>query len=207
MTITLAYYGHSCFVVDFDGYKVAFDPYDESVPGYKPLNISANEVLCSHEHFDHHYLDAVTMTHSNEGRPFSLTEIESFHDPEEGRLRGKNTIRILDAGGFRIAHFGDIGCRPSLKQMELLGNLDAALIPIGGTYTLDANEAKALMDELRPKTIIPMHYRLGQYGFDVLEPLDDFTKLYDHVNYVDSKSLTIDKSMQGVYVLDFASED
>lgn len=201
--IKITYYGHSCFTVDCDGYKIAFDPYDGHVPGYAPLSIAANEVLCSHEHADHNYVQAVTLESAGATRPFTLTEIHSFHDPEEGKLRGTNIIRILEADSLRIAHFGDIGCHPTLKQMELLGNLDVAMVPVGGTFTLDAKQQKSLMDELRPRVIIPMHYRLGKFGFDVIAELSDFTKLYSNVNNVGIQSLVIDKSLSGVYVLNF----
>jgi len=207
MKIILTYYGHSCFIIDIDGYKLAFDPYADYVPGYKSLSITANEALCSHGHDDHCYLDAVNFEQPEMNRPFTVTEIKSFHDPEEGKLRGENIIRIIDAGGCRIAHFGDIGCHPNADQMKLLENLDVALVPVGGTYTFDASETKALMDELKPRVIVPMHYRLGKYGFNVLSELNEFTKLYDQVNYVNKQSMALDKSMQGVYVLDFESAE
>ena len=56
----LTWLGHSCFAVESGGYRVVLDPY--YVESYPPLHTSANEVLCSHHHRDHDYVDAVELT-------------------------------------------------------------------------------------------------------------------------------------------------
>ena len=198
--MNIKYYGHSCFTVSEAGYTVAFDPFD-GVPGYEKLAIKADEVLCSHGHFDHDYVNAVEIVRG-EKSPFTVTEIHSYHDDTMGSQRGTNVIRILECDGLRIAHFGDIGCRPTDEQVELLKGLDAAIVPVGGTYTLDARQQKVLMDELQPRVIIPMHYRLGGRGFGVLDELSAFTDLYEDVSFAESSELTLTKDTPaGVYAL------
>ena len=203
--ITITYYGHSCFTIEAEGYSIALDPYDGHVPGYAPLKIEANEVLCSHEHSDHNFREAVLLKTGGEN-PFKITEIHSYHDPEKGALRGVNTIRIFEHGGLRIAHLGDIGCRPEDEQTEQLKALDAVLAPVGGTYTFDAKEQKAFLDEIKPRVIIPMHYRFGSFGFSNIGTLADFTNLYEagSVNMNGVSSITLTKaSPAGVTVLEF----
>ena len=56
----LTWLGHSCFAVESGGYRVVLDPY--YVESYPPLHTSANEVLCSHHHRDHDFVDAVELT-------------------------------------------------------------------------------------------------------------------------------------------------
>ena len=51
------------------------------------------------------------------------------------------------------------------------------MIPVGGYYTIDARQAKALVDELKPRVVIPMHYRSEHFGYDVIAPLEDFLTL------------------------------
>ena len=177
MSIEITYYGHSCFTLKAAGYTIALDPYDGSVPGYRPLRITADQVFCSHGHGDHCFTEAVTLT-GKEDCPFQITEIPSFHDPDGGKLRGENTIRVFACEGIRVAHFGDLGCCLTDEQMKQLQGLDAALLPVGGTYTITADEAKKLADALDPRVVIPMHYRSGQFGYDVIAPLDEFTNLY-----------------------------
>lgn len=199
--IKITYYGHSCFTIETDDYSIALDPFDGHVPGYSPLKVSANKVMCSHEHADHNYIEAVNIIRGGQN-PFAVTEIHSYHDPEKGALRGTNIIRIFEYGGKRIAHFGDIGVRPTDEQAEMLKGLDAVMIPVGGTYTLDAKEEKALMNELQPKLIIPMHYRLGKYGFGNILELSAFTDQYENVVFSDSSELVLD-DQRGVTVLKF----
>ena len=91
-----------------------------------------------------------------------------------GSLRGLNTIHVLEYNGIRVAHLGDLGHDLDDDQIEELGRLDAVLIPVGGTYTLDCQQASDLADRLQVKTVIPMHYRRGEVGFDVLQTLQEF---------------------------------
>jgi L-ascorbate metabolism protein UlaG (beta-lactamase superfamily) len=73
-----------------------------------------------------------------------------------------------------VAHLGDLGHDLDDDDIEELGRLDVVLIPIGGTYTLDCQQASDLANKLQVKTVIPMHYRRGEVGFDVLQTLQEF---------------------------------
>lgn len=106
-SISITWNGHSCFTVEKDGFSIVFDPYGpNTVPGLAPLSLTADMVLCSHEHSDHGYTDAVTLKHSGTKNPFSITKIDTWHDPEQGALRGPNRIHILESDGLKIAHMG-----------------------------------------------------------------------------------------------------
>lgn len=90
MSITITWHGHSCFSVSADGYSIVLDPYaPDSVPGLPPLSLSASQVLCSHGHSDHGYTDAVDLSARKQGSPFTVTVIQTFHDDQNGSLRGK----------------------------------------------------------------------------------------------------------------------
>ena len=115
----LIWNGHSCFTVETSEGTAVFDPYqDGSVPGYAPLTLTADQVLCSHGHGDHNAAEAVTLT--GKAPSYKVEELATFHDPEQGTLRGPNTIRILSAEGMRIAHLGDLGCDLTAEQVEKL---------------------------------------------------------------------------------------
>ena len=64
------------------------------------------------------------------------------------------------------------------KQAALLRGCDVLLIPVGGTYTIDAAGARAVVEALRPRIVVPMHYRRGELGFDNIAPLEEFLALY-----------------------------
>ena len=187
--------GHSCFILESGGFRALLDPYHE-VPGLPDTEAEADAVYCSHDHFDHGYTEKVRLTSGREN-PFSVTEVQTFHDGKGGTLRGSNVIRKFTAGGVSVAHFGDLGHPLSPEQLAELGGCDAILIPVGGFYTIDAAGAKAAADAVGASVVVPMHYRDGAVGFDVLSTLDSFTGLYppEQVKRYGS-SLTIEKGME-----------
>lgn len=172
----LTWLGHACFLLEEDGYRIVVDPYTD-VAGYPPLTASAHAVYCSHDHFDHNAVNRVTPLPGRES-PFTLREIATFHDDRQGALRGPNTVRVFTAGGVSVAHLGDLGHQLTAEQIAAIGTVDALLIPVGGTYTVDAAGAKAVCDTLRPRCVIPMHYRRGTYGFAELAEADAFLPLW-----------------------------
>ena len=203
----ITWIGHSCFKVEEAGYRIVFD--HGYVPGLGPVRETAEEVLCSHEHGDHNARKRVTLV-SGSKSPFTVTKIETFHDPLKGVLRGRNTIFILSANGKRIAHFGDLGCKlpadqlAQLKDLDIamipvgghytIDALDIAMIPVGGHYTIDAAQAADLVHKIAPAHVIPMHYRgdNNAFGFDVIGTVKEFTHLMDSVSFTGSCTVDLD---------------
>ena len=110
--------------------------------------------------------------------PFAVHEVSTFHDDQGGALRGTNTIRRFTAEGLSVVHLGDLGHTLSPEQVADVGHCDVLLTPVGGYFTIGAAEAKAVADALGAAVVVPMHYRNGPVGFDVLGTLEDFTGLY-----------------------------
>lgn len=180
--MTLTYVGHSCFKVESQGYELVLDPYqDGKVPGYQPVRETADGVLCSHGHGDHCGVECVTLR-EGKASPFTVETLDTWHDDQQGALRGTDTIHILDDGQCRIAHLGDLGCELTSEQKNRLRGLTALMIPVGGYYTIDAAQANALASELAPTVVIPMHYRGDGFGYDVIGTLDQFTALRSDVH-------------------------
>ncbi len=174
----ITWLGHACFMLEYQGFRVLLDPYQD-VPGLLDISAEADAVYCSHDHFDHAYTEHVSLTNNREN-PFTVREIKAFHDGEQGALRGPNTIRTFTAGGVTVAHLGDLGHGLSAQQLREIGHCDAVMIPVGGVYTVDSREAKEEADKLDSTVVIPMHYRKGAVGFNVLSTLDEFLELYPH---------------------------
>ncbi len=127
--LTVRWHGHACFSLTCRDFTVVLDPYeDHYVPGFPPLRLTGDLVLCSHQHNDHNAAEIVTLR-TGRPNPFRITKIPTFHDPEGGRLRGENTIHLLEVGKLRVAHFGDLGCPLSPAQKAELQGLDAAMVP------------------------------------------------------------------------------
>lgn len=193
--MTITWLGHSCFMLEEDGFRVLLDPY-RGVRGLPDIDTEADAVYCSHDHFDHGYTEKVRLTSGKEN-PFTVTEVQTFHDDKGGTLRGKNIVRKFTAGGVSAAHLGDLGHPLSGEQLAALGHCDAVLIPVGGYFTIDAAAAKQVADAVGAAVVVPMHYRSGAVGIDVLGTLDEFTKLYpaQQVKRYGS-TLTLEKDME-----------
>ena len=72
-----------------------------------------------------------------------------FHPQESGHVGF-----ILTVGGLRIYHAGDTDVIPEMDDIEA----DIALLPVGGTYTMTADEAAQAANRIKPKVTIPMHW-------------------------------------------------
>ena len=193
----LTWLGHSCFKAESGGYTIVLDPYEDgSVPGCAPVRESADQVLCSHEHFDHNFRDGVTLKKSG-ATPIKVDTILTYHDDKKGILRGSDKIHILDDGQVKVAHMGDLGCELEPEQVEKLKGLDAVLIPVGGYYTIDALQAKKLIDQIKPRVTIPMHYRGEEFGFDVLGTVEDYTNQCSDVKDYPTNVIEIEKDTKG----------
>jgi L-ascorbate metabolism protein UlaG (beta-lactamase superfamily) len=198
----LTWYGHSCFSLDLGhGGSVVFDPYSPgSVPGVElPKGLKADLVLCSHQHGDHNAAGRVKLT----GRKpaFRLTLLDSFHDPDKGAKRGLNQIAVVEYEGFRAVHLGDLGCALNRDQIDTLRKADLLMLPVGGFFTIGPDEAADICEQLQPRVIVPMHYRRGKMGFDVLMTLDDFTGKFLDYTELPENVLEIGPETSGLYVL------
>lgn len=171
--------GHSCFLITSQaGTKILTDPFDSKV-GYAPPVVEADIVTTSHNHYDHNYILAVKgeFKHLDRAGIYALhgigiTGISTFHDEVLGAKRGNNIIFIFDVDGLRICHCGDLGHIPAPEQLAAIGRIDILLIPVGGTYTVNADEAVQAVGLLKPQVTIPMHYRTPALTF----PIDSVDK-------------------------------
>lgn len=146
---------------------LVLDPYGQAI-GFSFPKLEAELVTVSHDHFDHNTREALS------GKPFIINEpgeyevagfaiqaIPSFHDNASGAKRGANLIMRVDGAEFSFAHFGDFGQEAiTPAQLEVLNEVDIALIPVGGFYTIDGGQAAKIIAQLEPKVVIPMHYQI-----------------------------------------------
>lgn len=171
--ITVTWLGHACFKFEYDGHSLVTDPFRD-VPGLPDVKTRAGEVFASHGHDDHAYFKGVKLVKEPGGSPFKTTDIPSFHDEKRGALRGENTIRRFEAGGICIQHFGDIGHPLNEQQTEAASGADIAMIPVGGFFTVDGPGAAEIVEATDPKIVIPMHYRKGDVGYEVISGREPF---------------------------------
>lgn len=192
--INLTWHGHACFELNFSAGSIVFDPYAENyLPGLKMPRLTADAVISSHKHGDHYAPDMVSLT-GNEP-DITLTQIPCFHDEVHGKKRGDNLISVVEADGLRICHMGDIGHELSDEQIALMGDIDVLMIPVGGVYTVDAATAKAICEKIKPRVIVPMHFKGEGRGLQNVAPVGDFLSLFpnEDVFFLDNSTVSIDE--------------
>ncbi len=168
------WFGHSSFLIITNGKKVLMDPYDPTV-GYPMKFPQVEYITVSHEHFDHNYVNGVPgykeVLKGNiekELNGIKFLGIEGFHDDVKGKKRGKITLFKIEAEGITLAHLGDIGTSLSKSQIEKLGKINILMIPIGGVFTIGPKEAEAIIGELKPNIVLPMHYKTKYINLGLL---------------------------------------
>lgn len=198
----IKWYGHACFGLEFSGGPyVVTDPFDDHV-GYPLCEAYADIVTISHGHGDHSYAASV------QGRPTVLNRsgmftfddllvkaVKSYHDAENGGRRGDNLIFIYESDDLKLAHLGDLGHEPDLKQYAALEGTDVLMIPIGGYYTIDTDTALKVIDHIGPRVVIPMHFKTPVMDF----PISDEKRFAEALNaaYWDSTEIEITRENIG----------
>ncbi len=198
----IKYLAHSSFLITSDhGTKIVTDPYTSGQGlGYAPVNESAEAVTISHEHGDHNNEKSVKGSPRilrGEGAwkigDVEIKGIGAFHDQEKGAQRGKDTVFCFSADGVNVCHLGDLGQFLSDRQIEAIGRVDVLLIPVGGFYTIDADQAAKVASSLNPRVIIPMHYKTPKCEFP-LALVDVFLKGKPRVQKPAASEMKIAKS-------------
>ena len=185
--------GHASFLITSDtGIKIITDPYlTGGSLSYGEIKESADIVAVSHDqHTDHNNVAAVrgnpeVVRGATKIKGIEFKGISCYHDDAGGKLRGGNTILCLEVDGIRVCHLGDLGHQLGDEQAAELGKVDILLIPVGGFYTIDARVASQLCEQLKPKVIIPMHYKNDKCDFPIAG-VDEFLKGKKDVNRLDT---------------------
>ncbi|NOX71330.1 MAG: MBL fold metallo-hydrolase [Candidatus Micrarchaeota archaeon] len=169
--------GHDTFLIEAGGKVIYIDPY--VLPVNSPL---ADIILVTHEHFDHLNKEKIgeirkpdTIFVCNKSVASQLEGdkhvLEYFEKTDVGNItvecvpaynpvkkyhpKGFGCGFVLEADGKRVYHAGDTDLIPEMEKLE---NVDVALLPIGGTYTMNIDEAIDAALIIRPRIVVPMHY-------------------------------------------------
>lgn len=180
--MTINWYGQSCFRLESKGVSLLIDPFSKDI-GLRPPRLNDNIFLVTHEHYDHNNVKeapdgsfVVRGPGEYEKSGIYIEGISSFHDDAQGTQRGLNTIFIIRMEDLTICHLGDIGqAKLTDDQIETIGDPDILFIPVGGKYTIDGSQAAAIVKEIEPKIIIPMHYKVPGLDIDI-DGLQKFLK-------------------------------
>jgi len=199
--VKVTWLGHACFLFQSaEGKRVIIDPFDART-GYPKIRAAADVVVVTHEHFDHNAVGEVS------GRPAVLREprgrksaagieflgVKTYHDTQQGRQRGENTVVVFEVDGVRFCHAGDLGEALSPDQVRRIGRVDVVMLPVGGFFTLDLADANRVVAQLKPKVAIPMHYRTRYTapGLRMLAGVGGFLRGKKNVRMIKGSQVTV----------------
>ena len=178
----IEYFGHSCFLLTDGKTRIVTDPF--AGIGYEMPQVAADYVTLSHDHFDHNHIGGVkgvkkvfTRAGGYTAGSVRIRGIDCWHDEVQGARRGAVVSFTFDFGGVKVCHLGDYGEKFSTERADRFGHPDILLVPVGGTYTVDARAAVRLIEAIAPKVVIPMHYSIPGCSLDSA-PLADFENAF-----------------------------
>jgi L-ascorbate metabolism protein UlaG (beta-lactamase superfamily) len=182
--------GHSCFAVRGKTKTLMFDPFKGI--GLPEPKAKGDTVLCSHGHEDHNntkpvrheksiVLEAFTGTRRIDD--VSIKGVLAYHDDSQGSKRGRNSVYVVRFEEVVFCHLGDLGHELTVSQVSEIGPVDVLFLPIGGFFTIDPEQAREVMESLKPRIAVHMHYRTPGMSvmFSALKKVEDFLRPDDNV--------------------------
>lgn len=175
------------------------DPFDKKI-GLRPPGGKADVVLTTHDHYDHNNTGALSgdpLVISGPGeydiKGVFIKGLSAYHDTKEGKDRGRVTIYVFEIEEMKICHLGDFGQDLlSEEQLAEIGDIDILMVPVGGTYTIDAEGAQKIANQIEPAIVIPMHYHVPGLSIK-LEKVEEFLKTMGVKNPETLARLTLKK--------------
>ncbi|UCF15068.1 MAG: MBL fold metallo-hydrolase [Phycisphaerales bacterium] len=177
MRMTLQWLGHASFRISHDETVIYIDPWKlENEPN------DATLVLVSHSHHDHYSAqdiakvsgpdtkliaspDVIAKEKAGEAiMPGLMVELEgvrimavpAYNPKKEFHPRANNWVGfVIEIGSKRIYYAGDTDLT---EEMKAVGDIDVALLPVGGKYTMNASQAVEAASHIKPKLVIPYHW-------------------------------------------------
>jgi len=181
--LDITWYGNSCFrIIERGMAAVVTDPYDPEIVGFDYGKLRADVVTISCDRPEHNYLKGIRS------KAFEITGPGEY---EIGgvfitgvQINGKNKknedgvsdiVYVMDYSGMTVAHLGELNSVPSQTEVEGLGEVHVALVPVGGETSLNAAKAAEVISLLEPRIVVPMHYGTPENKLP-LAPLSKFLK-------------------------------
>lgn len=172
--LQIRWHGHSCFEITND-ITLVTDPHDGKSIGINAPSVTGDIILVSHDHYDHNSVKSVEKEDSKIVRGFGektvsnvlIKGFETFHDEVQGAKRGENVVYKFRVDDITFCHLGDLGHKLNDDMVEMLGDIDVLFVPVGGTFTLNADKAWKVIKMIDPKIVVPMHYKVGGLSLPV----------------------------------------
>lgn len=183
--MNITWYGHNCFKLQNKDITLITDPFDKKI-GLKPPIGGADIVTISQNHFGYNNSETIKNNPfiiDNAGeyevKKTTIRGISSYYNDEKGQIKDSNIIYVIEIDDMKICHLGNFNQDTlSNKQIEEIGQIDILLIPVGGTFTIDWKKSSTIINQIEPRIIIPMHYKIKGITGDLtqMDTIDNFCK-------------------------------
>lgn len=192
--------GHASFTITAsDGTVLVTDPYDPSGYGgvlkYDQVRDKADAVLVSHDHADHNFVQGLpgspqVLKGSGRVKGIEVTAVATHHDESGGAERGDNMVFAFTMDGITVCFVGDLGHQLSSDQIKTIGAVDLLLVPVGGTYTVDAEGAAKVVESIKARLVIPMHFKTEKCALPIAE-VDGFLAEMKNIKKLDESEIEL----------------
>lgn len=195
----ITWYGLSCFrFAERNQTTVVTDPYNETVGLPVPTKLKGDVVTVSHDSPGHNAADMVKGQEYVLAGPGEyeiggvfITGIPLHYVDEDTEIYRRNVAYLIKyPTGITVLHLGDLSHVPDQSTIEDFGEVNVALVPVGGGNTLTAGMASDVIALIEPNYIIPMHYAIDGLNLE-LDEVDKFLKAMGVSNVVEEEFLRV----------------
>jgi L-ascorbate metabolism protein UlaG (beta-lactamase superfamily) len=205
----ITWQGHACFYIEGSVGCIVTDPYTPGVAGLAPLREPADIVVMSSDNDTFHsdgtgvpggpvIVNALDVAREGGSRVvdgLAIRAIEAMESVVHKAHPDQNAMYRFDVDGVNIGHMGDVGNPLSPAQMDFFRGVDVLLALTGGPPTIELSDLDEVLREVRPRIVIPMHYRISGLKLNILD-LDAFTQRFqpDRIDVRDSTTLVLERT-------------
>ncbi len=201
----VTFFGHGAVgMVASDGTRLVVDPYEpggfDGRMGYSRIPVSAEYVVCTHDHADHSGIDALpggdpTVVDQGRAGAFEVSRHQFAHDEYDGRRFGGHVdATAIRADDYTIVHTSDIGQSPGASLPNSLRQPDLLFVPVGGFYTVGAAQALEWCRRIAPRLAVPVHYKTPACGLP-MQGLDPLVAHLDRVLRLEQSSVELERAL------------
>ncbi len=196
----IKYLGHACFlIITGDGTRIITDPYQAGNGiNYAPVNEAADIVVMTHDHHSDHWNAAaikgkpevVKGSGIKKVKGIEFNGVATYHDEAKGAQRGTNIVFCFSVDSMKLCHAGDLGHVLTAGQILQIDKVDVLFLPVGGFYTIDASAAGKVVDQIKPRIVIPMHFKTAKCDYPI-SGVEDFLRGKSNMKRLDTSELDL----------------
>jgi len=218
--VEIEWFGHSFFqITSGSGTKIITDPF--GAMGYPMPEVWPHIVTVGREHRNHNNVELakgnpIVLSGLKEGTSewndihLTFRDVLIYNVPvhQRGYMEYERSLKgaafVFEMDGMCILHAGDVSEPFNEDQLQFIGHIDILMVPIGGTYTAGPKEAIQIIDQLKPRIVLPMHYWHQQSDLAL------FTNGPYPARFLNTNAITVNKDslppLTEIYVLNVVRE-